>query len=148
MGLYKHWYTVVLHPQMQIILNDFSLCIMIRQYVENLQWEYNLWLYLMMLACFTSGKSSKQFKKFGFRQWPWGSCIAWQWEAKETSMIRGNEGKRRFQWALQISISCAELVSSAFLDTKVLRSYWWESWKYARSMMNTVYYKHKHNKQN
>ena len=49
-GLYKQWYTVVLHPQRLIIFNNFPLCIMMCLYVENLRWEYNPRVYFTTLA--------------------------------------------------------------------------------------------------
>lgn len=46
------------------------------------------------------------------------------WEAKETSIVRGQEKKKKkVPWALQIPIRSAELVSSAVLDAKLLRLY-------------------------
>lgn len=103
-GLYKHWYTVVSHPQRLIILNNSALYIMICQNVENLRWEYNPGLYFMLLAQLASGKSSQQFKKFCLCQCPWGSCISWQCERP----------RRPAWWGDEVSMSVADSYQSCW----------------------------------
>lgn len=67
---------------------------MICQYVANLWWDYNLWLYFMMRAQLTSGKSSKQFKRFLLSSVSLEILhIMATWEAEGTSMIRGPKKK-------------------------------------------------------
>lgn len=59
-----------------------------------------------------------------------------RWAAKETSMAIGKRGKKRFPWALQISIRGAELVSSTFWAPR-----YWDSTLMRimeMCMMNTV----------
>lgn len=58
-GLYKHWYAVVLLTQRKIMFNNYALCIITCQYVENLRWEYNPGVCFTVLAQLASGKSSQ-----------------------------------------------------------------------------------------
>lgn len=102
--------------QFCLVYNDVSVCRESAVGVQTRGLFYDRWHSLLQMSHLNNSRNLAFVSVLGY--------IMAMWEAKETSMISGQEGgKKRFPWALQIPIRVAELVSSAFLDAEILRLY-------------------------
>lgn len=122
-GLYKQWYTAVLHPQRLIISNNFcpmyndvfvrgesAVGVQSRDFfLTTLAPAYIRWAMWTIQEILLSSVS------LGILHY------TAMWGGQGDQHVRGQEREIRFPWVLQIPIRCAELVIYAFLNVKILR---------------------------